>query len=83
LYFRLTLSLRLVREMLLERGIVVSYEAIRRWARRLLGLEFFRPRRAERHNSPTAEHKSDERDDMHDGQGADAAVDEQNGLGAQ
>ena len=32
LYFRFPLSLRLVEEMLLERGIVVSYEMIRRWA---------------------------------------------------
>jgi putative transposase len=32
LYFRFTLSLRLVEEMLLELGIVVSYETIRRWA---------------------------------------------------
>ena len=32
LYFRFLLSLRLVEEMLLERGIVVSYETIRRWA---------------------------------------------------
>jgi putative transposase len=32
LYFRLPLSLRLVEEMLLERGIVVSYETVRRWA---------------------------------------------------
>ena len=31
LYFRFPLSLRLVEEMFLERGIVVSYEAIRRW----------------------------------------------------
>ena len=31
-YFRFPLSLRLVEEMLLERGIVVSYETIRRWA---------------------------------------------------
>ena len=31
LYFRFPLSLRLVEEMLLERGIVVSYETIRRW----------------------------------------------------
>jgi hypothetical protein len=30
--FRFPLSLRLVEEMLLERGIVVSYETIRRWA---------------------------------------------------
>jgi putative transposase len=32
LYFRFPLSLRLVEEMLLELGIVVSYETIRRWA---------------------------------------------------
>ena len=32
LYFRFPLSLRLVEEMLLERGIVVSCETIRRWA---------------------------------------------------
>ncbi|MBB3020771.1 putative transposase [Microvirga lupini] len=32
LYFRFPLSLRLVEEMLLERGIRVSYETIRRWA---------------------------------------------------
>jgi putative transposase len=31
LYFRFPLSLRLVEEMLWERGIVVSYETIRRW----------------------------------------------------
>ncbi|WP_234884989.1 IS6 family transposase, partial [Rhizobium rhizogenes] len=31
LYFRFPLSLRLVEEMLLERGVVVSYETIRRW----------------------------------------------------
>ena len=35
LYFRFPLSLRLVEEMLLERGVVVSYETIRRW-----GLKF-------------------------------------------
>ncbi|QIJ45583.1 IS6 family transposase (plasmid) [Rhizobium leguminosarum] len=34
LYFRFPLSLRLVEEMLLERGIVVSYETIRRWCRK-------------------------------------------------
>ncbi|MGZ2454244.1 putative transposase [Rhizobium ruizarguesonis] len=34
LYFRFPLSLRLVEEMLLERGIVVSYETIRRWWRK-------------------------------------------------
>ena len=32
LYFRFPLSLRLVEEMLLERGIVVSYGNVRRWA---------------------------------------------------
>ena len=32
LSFRFPLSLRLVEEMLLERGIVVSYETVRRWA---------------------------------------------------
>ena len=31
LCFRFLLSLRLIEEMLLERGIVVSYETIRRW----------------------------------------------------
>jgi putative transposase len=30
LYFRFPLSLRLIEEMLLERGIVVSYETVRR-----------------------------------------------------
>jgi putative transposase len=34
LYFRFPLSLRLVEEMLLERGVLVSYETIRRWARK-------------------------------------------------
>jgi putative transposase len=33
-YFRFPLSLRLVEEMLLERGIFVSYETIRRWGRK-------------------------------------------------
>ena len=32
LYYRFPLSLRLVEEMLLERGMVVSYETVRRWA---------------------------------------------------
>jgi putative transposase len=32
LYFRFPLSLRMVEEMLLERGIVVSYETVRKWA---------------------------------------------------
>ena len=34
LYFRFPLSLRLVEEMLLECGIVVSYETVRRWAKK-------------------------------------------------
>jgi putative transposase len=34
LYFRFPLSLRFVEEMLLGRGIVVSYETIRRWGRK-------------------------------------------------
>jgi putative transposase len=32
LYYRFPLSLRMVEEMLLERGIVVSYETVRKWA---------------------------------------------------
>jgi putative transposase len=32
LYFRFPLSLRHVEEVLLERGIIVSYESVRRWA---------------------------------------------------
>ena len=34
LYFRFPLSLRLVEELLLERGIIVSYETIRRWGQK-------------------------------------------------
>jgi putative transposase len=34
LYFRFPLSLRLVEELLVERGIVVSYETIRCWAKK-------------------------------------------------
>jgi putative transposase len=41
LYFRFPLSLRLVEEMLLERGIIVSYETVRRWARKF-GLDYAR-----------------------------------------
>jgi putative transposase len=41
LYFRFPLSLRLVEEMLLERGIVVSYETIRTWAMKF-GVEYAR-----------------------------------------
>ena len=32
LFFRFPLGLRLVEEMILERGIIVSYETVRRWA---------------------------------------------------
>jgi putative transposase len=39
--FRFPLSLRLVEEMLLERGIVVSYETIRRWGKKF-GPEYAR-----------------------------------------
>jgi putative transposase len=35
LYFRFPLSLRLIEELLFERGILVSYETVRRW-----GLKF-------------------------------------------
>jgi putative transposase len=41
LYFRFPLSLRLVEEMLLERGILVSYETIRRWGKKF-GPEYAR-----------------------------------------
>jgi putative transposase len=34
LYFRVPVSSRLVEEMLLDRGIVVSYETIRRWSKK-------------------------------------------------
>ncbi len=32
LYFRFPLSLRMVDELLAERGIIVSYETVRQWA---------------------------------------------------
>ncbi|ANP90946.1 transposase (plasmid) [Rhizobium leguminosarum] len=41
LYFRFHLSLRDVEEMLLDRGIVVSCETIRRWCRKH-GLDYAR-----------------------------------------
>ena len=34
LYFRFNVSLREVEEMMLERGVTVSYETIRRWCRK-------------------------------------------------
>lgn len=39
LYFRFPLSLRFVEEILLERGIVVSYETIRCWVKKF-GLDY-------------------------------------------
>ena len=41
LYFQFPLSLRLVEELLLERGIAVSYETVRRWAMKF-GLDYAR-----------------------------------------
>ena len=62
-YFRFPLSLRLVEEMLHERGIVVSYETLRRWAMKfgrdyarrldLVGRLVFSPRWCERVHRPT------------------------------
>src|SRR5919202_3727470 len=39
LYFRFPLSLRMVEEMLAARGVIVSHETVRQWARKL-GQEF-------------------------------------------
>jgi putative transposase len=47
LYFKFPLSLRLVEEMLLERGILVSYETVRRWALKF-GLAYARRLRRKR-----------------------------------
>jgi len=41
LYFRFPLSLRLVEELLLERGVVVSYETVRVWAQKF-GADYVR-----------------------------------------
>ena len=41
LYFRFPLSLRLVEELLIERGIAVSYETVRHWAMKF-GLDYAR-----------------------------------------
>jgi putative transposase len=49
LYFRFPLSLRLVEEMLLERGILVSYERVRRWALKF-GPDYARRLRRKRPN---------------------------------
>ncbi len=45
LYFRFPLSLRLVEEMRPKRGILVSYETVRRWALKFGPAYFRRPRR--------------------------------------
>ncbi|MER5996796.1 IS6 family transposase, partial [Streptomyces viridosporus] len=34
LYFRFPLSYREVEELMLERGVIVSYETVRRWCRK-------------------------------------------------
>src|SRR4051812_32351211 len=49
LYFRFPLSLRLVEELLLERGILVSYETVRRWALKF-GPDYARRLRRKRPN---------------------------------
>lgn len=49
LYYRFPLSLRLVKEMLLERGIVVSYETIRRWGIKF-GPDYARRLRRKQHS---------------------------------
>ena len=49
LYFRFPLSLRLIEEMLLERGILVSYETVRRWALKF-GTDYARRLRRKRPN---------------------------------
>lgn len=47
LYFRFPLSLRMVEDVLLERGIIVSYETIRRWGRKF-GAAYVRRLRSEK-----------------------------------
>ncbi|MBO1360234.1 IS6 family transposase [Acetobacter sacchari] len=47
LYFRFPLSFRVIEEMLLERGIVVSYRTIRRWSVKF-GVAFARRLRRKR-----------------------------------
>lgn len=49
LYYRFPLSLRLVEEMLLERGIMVSYETIRRWGIKF-GADYARRLRRKQHS---------------------------------
>ena len=53
LYFRFPLSLRLVEEILLERGIALSYETVRRWAMKF-GPEYahgLKPKTPSRHDT--------------------------------
>ena len=47
LYFRFCLSCRDVEELLLERGVVVTYEAIRKWCR-TCGQQYANPLRRRR-----------------------------------
>jgi putative transposase len=49
LYFRFSLSLRLIEEMLLERGILIAYETVRQWALKF-GLAYARRLR---HKTPS------------------------------
>jgi hypothetical protein len=37
LYFRFPLGLRMVEELLAARGIIVSHETVRQWARKFVG----------------------------------------------
>ncbi|WP_417427057.1 IS6 family transposase [Hoeflea sp.] len=55
LYFRFPLSLRLVEEMLLERGVIVSYETIRCWAKKF-GPVYARRLRRKAPNPPDVWH---------------------------
>ena len=50
LYFRFCLSCRDVEELLLERGVVVTYEAIRKWCR-TCGQQYANPLRRRRPRS--------------------------------
>jgi len=59
LYFRFCLSFREVEELLLERGVVVPYEAIRKWCREF-GQRYANPLRCRRPR-PGAKWHLDER----------------------
>lgn len=56
LYFRFLLSLRMVEEMLAARGITVSYETVRQWARNF-GPEIANLFRLQRDHRPVAEYR--------------------------